>query len=110
MKYEFIETHKADYKVSEICECFSIKPSGYYAWLSREPSARSIADATYSKRIKELHKASKKREGHRMIHDHSRFHFSYSCFRSLQESETHVEKRRQEQNLVKVLQWRSQSQ
>jgi putative transposase len=70
MKYEFIETHKADYKASEICECFSIKPSGYYAWLSREPSARSIADATYSRRIKELHKASKEREGHRVIHDH----------------------------------------
>jgi hypothetical protein len=35
MKYEFIETHKAAYKITEICECFSIKPSGYYAWLSR---------------------------------------------------------------------------
>ena len=70
MKYEFIETHKAGYKVSEICECFSIKPSGYYAWRSRGPSARSKADAGHVKRIKELHKASKQREGHRVIHDH----------------------------------------
>jgi hypothetical protein len=35
MKYEFIETHKAAYKITEICECFSIKPSGYYAWTHR---------------------------------------------------------------------------
>ena len=37
MKYEFIETHKAAYKITEICECFSIKPSGYYAWLIEVP-------------------------------------------------------------------------
>ena len=70
MKYEFIETHKADYKITEICDCFDIKPSGYYAWKKREPSARSIADAAHAKRIKELHEASKEREGHRIIHDH----------------------------------------
>ncbi len=70
MKYEFIETHKVDFKVTEICDCFEIKPSGYYAWRRREPSARSIADATHAARIKELHDASDKREGHRIIHDH----------------------------------------
>ena len=32
MKYEFIETHKAVYKITEICDCFDIKASGYYAW------------------------------------------------------------------------------
>ena len=37
MKYEFIETHKAEYTRSrEICDCFDIKPSGYYAWKTRE--------------------------------------------------------------------------
>ena len=70
MKYEFIETHKAAYKITEICECFSIKPSGYYAWLSRGPSARSKADARHATRIKELHTASNQREGHRIIYEH----------------------------------------
>jgi transposase InsO family protein len=70
MKYEFIETHKVDFKVTEICDCFEIKPSGYYAWRRREPSARSIADAEHEERIKELSKASKGRSGHRVIHDH----------------------------------------
>ena len=70
MKYEFIDIHRAAFKVSEICECFDIKPSGYYAWKKREPSARSLADAAHAKRIEELHEASKKREGHRVIHDH----------------------------------------
>jgi transposase InsO family protein len=70
MKYEFIETHKAVYKITEICDCFDIKPSGYYAWKKRELSARSIADAAHATRIKELHEASNEREGHRVIHDH----------------------------------------
>ena len=45
MKYEFIEIHHVAFKVSEICDCFEIKASGYYAWKKRAPSARSIADA-----------------------------------------------------------------
>lgn len=70
MKYEFVEIHQEAFKVSEICDCFDIKPSGYYAWKKREPSARSIADAEHTKRIEELYEASDKREGHRVIHDH----------------------------------------
>ncbi|MDQ8209843.1 IS3 family transposase, partial [Coraliomargarita sp. SDUM461003] len=61
MKYEFIEIHQAAFKVSDICEYFEIKPSGYYAWKKREPSARSIADAEHAKRIEELYEASDKR-------------------------------------------------
>ena len=70
MKYEFIETHKAEYKVREICDCFDIKPSGYYAWKKREPSRRSLENAAHAERIEELSKASKRRSGHRVIHDH----------------------------------------
>jgi hypothetical protein len=70
MKYEFIESHKDQYLVAEICECFEIKPSGYYAWKVRSPSQRTIAEAAYCKRIEELYEASGKREGHRVIHSH----------------------------------------
>jgi len=70
MKYEFIESHKDQYLVTEICECFEIKPSGYYAWKVRSPSQRTIAEAAYCKRIEELYEASGKREGHRVIHSH----------------------------------------
>ena len=54
MKYKFIEAHKPDYKVTEICDSFQIKPSGYYAWKKQEPSRRSIADVAHTERIKEL--------------------------------------------------------
>jgi putative transposase len=70
MKYTFIEAHKSHHRVTDICECFEVKASGYYAWATRKPSQKSIDDAAYSKRIEELHKASGEREGHRVIHSH----------------------------------------
>lgn len=68
MKYKFIEKHQSDHLVTEMCECYDVKPSGYYAWKEREPSQRSIDDLAYSKRIKELYEDSGEREGHRPIY------------------------------------------
>jgi transposase InsO family protein len=70
MEYEFIEAHKLNYKVTEICDCFEIKPSGYYAWKKREPSRRNIADVAHAERIQELSEASDGRSGHRVIYEH----------------------------------------
>lgn len=70
MKYQFIEAHKDAHQVTEICDCFEIKPSGYYAWKTRGPSQKSLDDAAHAERIDELYRASGKREGHRMIHSH----------------------------------------
>jgi hypothetical protein len=38
MRYQFIKTHTPQYRVTEICECLEVKPSGYYAWKTRKPS------------------------------------------------------------------------
>ena len=70
MKYKFIESHKNQYRVTDICECFELKAGGYYAWSTRKPSQKSIDEEAYSQRIQELHRASGKREGHRVIHSH----------------------------------------
>ena len=54
MRYQFIKTHTPQYRVTEICECLEVKPSGYYAWKTRKPSPKSIDDAAHGQRIKEL--------------------------------------------------------
>jgi transposase InsO family protein len=68
MKYEFIKAHAGTYQVTEMCECYDVKPSGYYAWKARKPSQRSLDNLACSHRIKELHEASGEREGHRPIY------------------------------------------
>ena len=35
-----------------MCRLLGVSPSGYYAWVDRQPSARSLADAALTVRIK----------------------------------------------------------
>ena len=37
-----------------MCRVLGLVPSGYYAWLGREPSARARRDAQLTERIKEI--------------------------------------------------------
>ena len=41
-----------------MCRVFNASPSGFYAWNSREPSARSIEDARLTERIRAIHARS----------------------------------------------------
>ena len=50
--------------------CCGLSRSGYYDWLTRAPSARSIEDAAFKERIAELHKQARGRYGHRPIYHH----------------------------------------
>lgn len=70
MRYELIKNNASTYPVVEICECLDVKPSGYYAWLDREPCARRVEDESLKERIGELHTRSKKRYGYRPIYHH----------------------------------------
>lgn len=70
MQYRFIDDHHGLFSVSELCECFGLSRSGYYDWLTREPSSRSIEDVTFKERIIELHKQARGRYGHRPIYHH----------------------------------------
>ena len=42
-----------------MCRVFGVSPSGYYAWNSREPSARAIRDVELTARIRALHARSR---------------------------------------------------
>jgi len=51
-----------------MCRVFGVSHSGFYAWNSREPSARAIRDAELTARIRVLHARSKGRYGAPNIH------------------------------------------
>lgn len=72
MRFRFIQTHSGKYPVAEMCECFEVSSSGYYAWRDRAPSVRSVEDASLKERIGELHERSKRRYGYRPIYHHLR--------------------------------------
>ncbi len=54
MIYTFIETEKANHRVSVMCRTLRISKSGFYGWRDRPPSARARADAMLSKKMEFL--------------------------------------------------------
>jgi putative transposase len=51
-----------------MCRVLGVSPSGYYDWLNRAPSARAVADAALTERIKAHHSASRGTYGAPRIH------------------------------------------
>ena len=46
-----MKTNQADFPVRAMCRVLDLSPSGYYAWLDREPSARAKRDEELTERI-----------------------------------------------------------
>lgn len=40
MRFSFIHAEKANHTVRALCRYLDVSPSGYYAWVGREPSNR----------------------------------------------------------------------
>jgi putative transposase len=57
--YEFVEREKAHHSVVRLCHVLGVSPSGYWAWRTREPSARARADAQLAEQIRTIHQASR---------------------------------------------------
>jgi putative transposase len=51
-----------------MCQLLGVSPSGYYAWVSRQPSARSLQDAALTVRIKKIHEESRATYGVPRVH------------------------------------------
>lgn len=58
MKYQCVADHRPEFPVAMTCRCLKIKPGGFYAWLRRPPSARSVENARLKKKIVEIHAES----------------------------------------------------
>ena len=66
--YEFVEREKANHSVLRLCRVLGVSPSGYWAWRTREPSARARADAWLAEQIGAIHQASRGTYGVPRIH------------------------------------------
>ncbi len=66
--YRFIEEEKAQYPVSLMCRVLGVARSGYYAWRGRVDSARVVADASMTERIRGIHQQSRRTYGYPRVH------------------------------------------
>lgn len=55
---EVVMANQADFPVRTKCRVLCISASGFYAWSTRAPSTRSMANAVLAERIRAIHSAS----------------------------------------------------
>jgi len=60
VKYAFILQNREHYFIRRMCRVLGVSPSGYYAWLIRPPSKRSIENSRLLTLIQESYQASGK--------------------------------------------------
>ena len=58
-----MSAHQAEFRITTMCRVLGVSTSGYYAWCSREQSARASADAALSERIARIHEDSRRTYG-----------------------------------------------
>ena len=63
-----MKANQADFSVAALCRVLGVSPSGYYAWLCREPSKRALENAALTVRIEAIHKHSRGTYGALRIH------------------------------------------
>jgi putative transposase len=68
VRYRLIAEAKAHHAVSRLARVLGVSRSGYCAWRSRRPSARSLADAALRERIEAIHEDSRGIYGAPRIH------------------------------------------
>jgi putative transposase len=66
--YRFIERERAFHHLTTMCRVLKVSVSGYRVWANRRPSARSLADAALTDRIRAIHTASRGTYGAPRIH------------------------------------------
>jgi len=57
--FEFVKLNQAAFSVRAMCRVLGLSPSGYYAWLDREPSEREKHDAVLTTQIETIWKENR---------------------------------------------------
>ena len=55
MRYRLIDEEKSHHAVPHLARVLGVSCAGYYAWVGRPPSKRSLADAALTRRIEQIH-------------------------------------------------------
>ncbi len=63
-----MKANQAEYPIRRLCELLGVSTSGYYAWLGRPESARTVADRALTESIVEYWKRSRRSYGAPRIH------------------------------------------
>jgi transposase InsO family protein len=63
-----MEMYKKQFSITAMCRVLGVSRSGYYAWVKRPPSQRSLEDELLGKEIEQLHSESKQTYGSPRIH------------------------------------------
>lgn len=66
--FRFIEAERARFPISFMCKRLGVTKSGFYAWRTRPPCGRAVADAQLSQTIRQIHTASRGTYGVPRIH------------------------------------------
>ncbi len=67
-RFAFIDQERAHYDVSTLCRLLKVSRAGFYAWLGRPPSARSVADAVLTEQIRTAFTTNRSLYGAPKIH------------------------------------------
>ncbi len=63
-----MDREKANHAVALLCRVLGVSPSGYYAWRTRQPSARVCANVTLTEQIVTIHAQSRHTYGAPRVH------------------------------------------
>ena len=63
-----MSAHQAEYPIATMCRLLGVSPSGYYAWVKRQPSPRAEADTALTVEIRVAHIASHGTYGAPRVH------------------------------------------
>ncbi len=70
MKFEFVAKHRGAWPVNLMCEALGVSRSGFYAWLARPRSRRSLDDDVLGSQVRNSFVASERTYGARRVwHD-----------------------------------------
>ena len=67
MRFGFIAKHRAVWPVRVLCSVLEVSPSGFYEWLGRQPSKRSVANEKLTGLIRQSFEASDRTYGSRRV-------------------------------------------
>lgn len=68
MKFAFIEQHRDEFSIVQMCDLLAVSTSGFYAWLVREPSRREQENRCLTEQIRIFHQRSRQTYGSPRIH------------------------------------------
>ncbi|GAA5649179.1 IS3 family transposase [Geodermatophilus obscurus] len=67
-RFAFIDREKTYHDVAALCRLLKVSRSGFYAWLSRPPSPRAVADEVLTVQIRTVFDENRRVYGAPRIH------------------------------------------